>query len=157
MNEQFILILFKDIDTAKKKALPETVKSFPFFLGTLSDEQLKFYSSVVEKLIDTDKYKPSTEDIQNVVLMNSYIMMEIENGTPNNTVKIDNEGLWVSSLYMFITMENFLRQGLIDEYSGFLYKGNLTFKPNQKMKDIGESISNTLSDTYRIHKTKRNK
>lgn len=155
MDEQFILILFKDIDTAKKKALPETVKSFPFFLETLSDAQLKYYSSAVEKLIDSDKYKPSTEDIQNVVLMHSYIIMEIENGAPNNTVKIDDEGGWVCSLYMFITMEKFLREGFIDEYSGFLNKGDLTFKPNQKMKDIGESMSNTLFDAHSILKNKK--
>jgi hypothetical protein len=150
MDSQFIIILYKDIYTAKTKTINGTINSFPDFLATLSNEQLKFYSEKVQKLVESDKYKPSSEEIQDVVLLYSYIIKELENGAPGDTIKFDDEGMWVSSLYMFITMEKFLRQGFIDTYSGFLFKGDLTFKPNEKMRNIGEGMSSTLSDAHNI-------
>lgn len=141
----FLIELAQDIDKIKKNQINTTQPvSFVSFLGRISDKKLEMYSDVAERVIKKEG-KPSTEDIQQAVLFYSFIITELENEQNDTTVTMDDEGLWAVSLFTFLTMEKFYREGLVANYSGLLKDGNPTFRPTQKMYDIKESVVNSMT------------
>jgi len=155
MEQDFIFDLYLDIKNAKENGLGTHTNSFPNFLSTLSDQRLKFYSTTVEKLIDGKKYNPSVDDIQKVVTIYLFMISEIEGKAKDGKVRIDADGTWVTSLFMFITMERFFRDGLIAEYYGFLHDESIGFKPSKDMKKHAAEIMKNLSEEERAFYAKK--
>jgi hypothetical protein len=155
MEQDFLFDLYLDIKNAKEGPLGLVMNSFPNFLASLSDQRLKFYSEAVEKLIDEKKSTPSTDDIQKVVTLYLFMISEIEGKAKDGKVRIDADGTWVTSLFMFITMERFFRDGLIAEYYGFLHDESVGFKPSKDMKKHAVEIMKNLSEEERTFYTKK--
>lgn len=144
LNE-FLIELAQDINMVNESKIAEKQPvSFVSFLGTLSNEKLEKYTEVVEKLLKK-KSQPTTEDIKKGIMFYSLIITELENHPKDSTVTIDDEGLWAVSLFTFLTMEKFYREGLVANFSGLLKDGNPLFKPTQKMYDIKEDVVNSMT------------
>ena len=59
-------------------------------------------------------------------------------------------------MFVFITLEKFYRDGLIKEYSGFLYDNDsIAFIPSEEMKNMSNGMNNTLFDALKIIKNKK--
>jgi hypothetical protein len=147
--DTFQFELANDIKQVNRNKIDERQPvSFVTFLGSLTDEKLNMYFEVAAQLVDPES-EPTSEDVEMGITFYTSIITELECNSANNSSSIDEKGLWAISLFAFLTMERFYRQGLLANFSGFLYEGQPYFKPTQLMRDMKETVINNMTPAQR--------
>ena len=121
--------------------------SFVTFLGSLTDEKLNKYFEVAAKLVDPET-EPTSKELELGVMFYTTIITGLECKT-QNTVSLDEKGLWAISLFAFLGMERFRRNGLITNFSGFLYEGKPGCSATQKMYDVKDDAIQYMTPEQR--------
>ena len=143
--EQFTRNLLMEIGLANE-SVGDKERAIGVFLSSVSNENLRQYHKLISQLISGKN--ESDEDLEKAIQL--YCLIVTFEKNDKEPITMDDGTGWMMSLVGFLTMEIWKRQGLVDEYSGFLYEGNVKLKGNKRFDEYSKQMINSLTLEQKI-------